>query len=152
MVLKSWNGQKGCLFTLEAPILGWVSLTFIGHFQLKSFFFSKVLCGFLAPTFIPLWQNINALNNWSVGFNMPLVPRDWFKKFDGFTSKRSKESRQLQEIGDDTRERFYRFLELQLNKFGRNGPDCVLRMICETAEAPIRHNGLIGELVYVTFR
>lgn len=106
-------------------------------------------CGFLFPTFIPNWQNINNLYAWSVGFNMPTVAKDWFKKFDGFTSRRNR--RNTNEIGDSTRQKFYQFVEKELERLGRSGRDCLLRVICETAEAPIRHNGLIGELAYVLF-
>lgn len=112
-----------------------------------------MICGLLAPTFIPLWQNINVLTNWSVGFVMPTVASDWYSKLAGninFQQARSKELAALEEQ-DDTRRKFYTFLEHQFESWGRNGHECLLRTICEVAEAPIRHNGLIGELVYTVF-
>lgn len=82
---------------------------------------------------------------------MPTRAVDWFEKFDGLTSRKMKESRDFAEIGDNTRQRFYDFVEKEFNRWGRNGAECILRTICETAEAPIKHNGLIGELMHVFF-
>lgn len=33
----------------------------------------------------------------------------------------------------------------------KNGHECLLRTICEVAETPLSHNGLIGELLQVFF-
>uniref|UniRef100_A0A336L645 CSON005367 protein n=1 Tax=Culicoides sonorensis TaxID=179676 RepID=A0A336L645_CULSO len=113
----------------------------------------RMVCGFLCPTFIPKWQNINVLNNWSVGFSLPTLATDWLSKFSGNTNwavvKRS--MMDVVENGDNTRDKFYKFIVNEFNRFGSNGYQCLLRTICEVAEAPIRHNGLIGELFHLVF-
>lgn len=53
--------------------------------------------------------------------------------------------------GDNTRARFYKFMENHFEKVGSNGHECLLRMICQVAEAPIVHNGIIGELMHTVF-
>lgn len=112
-----------------------------------------MLCGFLAATFIPKWQNINCLNAWSVGFNMPTKPSDWYGKYKGninFHQYRS--SKKLGNKSDNSRQRFFEFIERNFNTWGgRNGKSCLLRTICEINEAPIIHNGLIGELLHAIF-
>lgn len=108
-----------------------------------------MICGILCPTFIPNWQNINVLTNWSVGFALPTLAHDWFSKLAGNVNwARYKQSR---EISDSTREMFYKFIEEQFNKYERKGHECLLRTICEVAEAPIKHNGLLGELFHLVF-
>ena len=34
---------------------------------------------------------------------------------------------------------------------GKNGRECLLRTICEVAETPVNHNGLVGELLQLFF-
>jgi hypothetical protein len=34
-------------------------------------------------------------------------------------------------------------------RHGIEGRSCVLRTICEVAETPLHHNGLVGELLHV---
>uniref|UniRef100_A0A336MFL0 CSON000381 protein n=1 Tax=Culicoides sonorensis TaxID=179676 RepID=A0A336MFL0_CULSO len=109
----------------------------------------RMLCGFLVPTFIPKWQNINCLNAWSVGFNMPVKPSDWYDKFKGnINFQQYRTSKNLKYEKNNEKERFYKFLE---NKWGHNGNACLLRTICEVNEAPITHNGLLGEIVHTIF-
>ncbi|KAH0951531.1 hypothetical protein HN011_004685 [Eciton burchellii] len=45
----------------------------------------------------------------------------------------------------------YRVLESKFESFGYPGRECLLRAICETSEHPIRHNGIIGDIVHVIF-
>lgn len=111
-----------------------------------------MVCGILVPTFIPKWQNINLLTNWSVGFSLPTLASDWLSKFSGNTNWAVvRRSMDVIENGDDSRQKFYKFIEKEFNRFGRNGHECLLRTICEVAEAPIKHNGLIGELMQLAF-
>ncbi|XP_063219661.1 uncharacterized protein LOC134529444 [Bacillus rossius redtenbacheri] len=42
----------------------------------------------------------------------------------------------------------YRSLESALSRKGVDGRACVLRSICEAAETPLHHDGLIGELLH----
>ncbi|XP_063701688.1 uncharacterized protein LOC134831799 [Culicoides brevitarsis] len=112
----------------------------------------RMVCGILVPTFIPKWQNINMLVNWSVGFNMPTNANEWLQKFSGNANWAvTKRSMDVIEKGDDTRQRFYNFIEKEFARFGSKGHECLLRTICEVAEAPITHNGLIGELMQLVF-
>lgn len=109
----------------------------------------QLACGYLGPIFIPQYQNINQLLNWSVGFAVPTLSSDYYAKLKGNINFQQVRS-QLDE-SDDTRQRFYLFIENQLQSWGRNGRDCLFRTICEVAESPLKHNGLIGELLHVFF-
>lgn len=113
----------------------------------------QLVCGILVPTFIPKWQNINVLVNWSVGFSLPTTAHDWGLKFSG-NQNWAVVKRSMDEIeqGDDSRQRFYNFIEKEFGRFGRKGHECLLKTICEVSEAPIKHNGLIGELLQLAFR
>lgn len=111
-----------------------------------------MVCGLLVPTFIPKWQNINCLTNWSVGFGVPSTVSDWYSKFAGnINFQQYRSSKSLTVEGDSSRKRFYEFIVKNFNNWGRNGHECLLRTICEVAEAPIKHNGLIGELFHIVF-
>ena len=45
----------------------------------------------------------------------------------------------------------YEIIEEVLVKEGKNGHECMLRAICEVAETPVNHNGLVGELLQLFF-
>ncbi|EZA61847.1 hypothetical protein X777_04658 [Ooceraea biroi] len=51
--------------------------------------------------------------------------------------------------------KFERQVRKQIVRFastsGYPGRECLLRAICETSEYPIRHNGMIGDIVHVIF-
>lgn len=42
-------------------------------------------------------------------------------------------------------------VEMSLSREGKNGRECLLRTICEVAETPVHHNGLVGELIQIFF-
>ncbi|CAK1542055.1 unnamed protein product [Leptosia nina] len=50
-----------------------------------------------------------------------------------------------------TRELAYLVLETKFQENGMNGRDCLLRNICEAAETPLHHNGLLGHLMHIIF-
>ncbi|XP_063219087.1 uncharacterized protein LOC134529178 [Bacillus rossius redtenbacheri] len=50
-----------------------------------------------------------------------------------------------------TRRHLYRALEEHLDRNEVDGRACVLRTVCQVAEAPLHHNGLLGELLHVFF-
>ncbi|XP_041766418.1 uncharacterized protein LOC121590646 [Anopheles merus] len=52
---------------------------------------------------------------------------------------------------DQSRRQLYALLEQGLSRAGRNGRACLLRAVCEVAEMPLKHNGLIGEIIDVIF-
>ncbi|KAM0731434.1 hypothetical protein ACS0PU_002494 [Formica fusca] len=45
----------------------------------------------------------------------------------------------------------YRVLESKFESSGNPGRECLLRAICETSEYPLRHNGIIGDIMHVLF-
>ncbi|XP_020288844.1 uncharacterized protein LOC109857175 [Pseudomyrmex gracilis] len=45
----------------------------------------------------------------------------------------------------------YQVLESKFESYGHPGRRCLLRAICETSEFPLRHNGMIGDIVHVIF-
>lgn len=52
---------------------------------------------------------------------------------------------------DASRKIAYEIVEDILGKEGKNGRECLLRTICEVAETPVNHNGLVGELLQLFF-
>ncbi|XP_041980986.1 uncharacterized protein LOC121734440 [Aricia agestis] len=50
-----------------------------------------------------------------------------------------------------TRELAYTVLETKFEEHGMNGRECMLRNICEAAETPLYHNGLVGHIMHVIF-
>ena len=59
--------------------------------------------------------------------------------------------RDNEDFVDNSRILVYQLLEYALNKEGKSGRECILRTICEVAESPLKHNGLIGELMDIVF-
>ncbi|XP_017886549.2 uncharacterized protein LOC108628857, partial [Ceratina calcarata] len=45
----------------------------------------------------------------------------------------------------------YQVVKNKFEHYGYQGHGCLLRAICETSEHPLRHNGLIGDIVHVIF-
>ncbi|XP_064454810.1 uncharacterized protein LOC135365711 [Ornithodoros turicata] len=43
-------------------------------------------------------------------------------------------------------------VEQALNRAGLNGTECVLRAICEAADEPLRHDGMVGEMLNFILR
>ncbi|XP_062557055.1 uncharacterized protein LOC134221905 [Armigeres subalbatus] len=52
---------------------------------------------------------------------------------------------------DDSRPQLYRVLENVLDTQGKNGRNCIMKTICDIAEAPLSHNGLLGEMIDLIF-
>ncbi|KAJ2949442.1 hypothetical protein O0L34_g15360 [Tuta absoluta] len=50
-----------------------------------------------------------------------------------------------------TRELAYTVLETHFKQNGMNGKECMLRNICEAAETPLHHNGLLGHILHIVF-
>ncbi|CAH0718166.1 unnamed protein product, partial [Brenthis ino] len=50
-----------------------------------------------------------------------------------------------------TRELAYTALETKFKEHGMNGKECLLRNICEAAETPLHHNGLLGHIMHIVF-
>ncbi|XP_066585088.1 uncharacterized protein [Prorops nasuta] len=45
----------------------------------------------------------------------------------------------------------YNLLENKFESTGNSGRACLLRAICEASESPLKHNGLIGDILHVIF-
>ncbi|XP_026326167.1 uncharacterized protein LOC113234860 [Hyposmocoma kahamanoa] len=50
-----------------------------------------------------------------------------------------------------TRALAYIVLETKFKENGINGRECLLRNICEAAETPLHHNGLLGHIMHIIF-
>ncbi|XP_063368159.1 uncharacterized protein LOC134656528 [Cydia amplana] len=50
-----------------------------------------------------------------------------------------------------TRELAYTVLEARFKEHGMKGKECMLRNICEAAETPLHHNGLLGHIMHIIF-
>uniref|UniRef100_A0A182TBX4 Uncharacterized protein n=1 Tax=Anopheles maculatus TaxID=74869 RepID=A0A182TBX4_9DIPT len=107
---------------------------------------AKMVFGFLAPIRFhhPLPRSLNLSLNVQANYRIPATiifprPETIFK------------NRGNNEYTDTSRKQFYAMVERMLTGWNRNGRSCLLRTICEVAETPLRHNGLVGELFEVIF-
>lgn len=117
----------------------------------------------LGPVDLPLWQTVNCARNFMFQYNFPPKIVTIYNKYP---QKRSLEVAKR----DGSRKIGYLLVERLLNKWvfksklfggimfffvsnrdGINGRDCMLRTICEVADMPLSHNGLVGELLQVFF-
>uniref|UniRef100_A0A2H1V773 SFRICE_026011 n=1 Tax=Spodoptera frugiperda TaxID=7108 RepID=A0A2H1V773_SPOFR len=57
-------------------------------------------------------------------------------------------SRQSRSI---SRELTYTILENRFQEYGMKGRECMLRNICEAAETPLHHNGILGHILHIIF-
>lgn len=125
--------------------------------------FARWVMGFLVPCDIPLYQNINALRNMQFFYALPpnwvWRPPTWpglnlgqdrlrsFKDDDEIIDTPVKPDN----IPDSSRKIAYELIEEIINREGKDGRQCMLRAICEVAETPVNHNGIVGELMQVFF-
>ncbi|XP_015609920.1 uncharacterized protein LOC107274873 [Cephus cinctus] len=85
----------------------------------------------------------------SVGHNIQFqypLPRNasyFTNYFDSVSTRRRRRSMK------DERSMIYRYMENEIERWGANGKDCLMRSICEAAETPLRDEGLVGELLHV---
>ncbi|XP_029715192.2 uncharacterized protein LOC109407271 [Aedes albopictus] len=91
-----------------------------------------------------LVRNIVGIANVQANYVIPSsiiwpVPESYFKQ------------RLNNDFVDDSRGMLYRTLQRIFDTFGTDGRDCVLKAICEIAEAPLDHNGMFGEILDVVF-
>lgn len=90
---------------------------------------------------------IVSVHNFQAQYLVPPGPHpSWFDKFGIQRRFNSRSEKSLNKDGDRSRKFAYEIVENTLNGIGRNGRECLLRSICEAAETPLSHNGLIGEL------
>uniref|UniRef100_A0A182P723 Uncharacterized protein n=1 Tax=Anopheles epiroticus TaxID=199890 RepID=A0A182P723_9DIPT len=107
---------------------------------------AKMVFGFLAPIRFhhPLPRSLNFSLN--VQANYRILPDIIFPRPESIFKNRANG-----EYTDTSRKQFYALVERMLTSWNRNGRSCLLRTICEVADTPLRHNGLIGELFEVVF-
>ncbi|XP_058116962.1 uncharacterized protein LOC131284569 [Anopheles ziemanni] len=107
---------------------------------------AKMVFGFLAP--IRFHHTLVRLLNLSVNIqsNYRILPTIIFPRPETIFKNRANS-----EYTDTSRKQMYELVEKLLKGWNRNGRTCLLRTICEVAEAPLGHNGLIGELIEVIF-
>ncbi|XP_053691264.1 uncharacterized protein LOC128739787 [Sabethes cyaneus] len=108
----------------------------------------KVVFSFVAPVkfYHRLKRSINAAINLQANYPIPAriiypTPGSIYK------------NRQLTDgnIVDNSRTDLYRIIEKMIGAWGRNSRECLLRTICEVADTPLKHNGLVGELIDIVF-
>ncbi|XP_058816475.1 uncharacterized protein LOC131679748 [Topomyia yanbarensis] len=107
---------------------------------------AKLVMGCIVPIKFhhKLFRQINMIYNFQANYNIPAniiwpVPSNIFKV------------RGNNDYVDQSRGQLYRLLEKMIDELGSNGRECVLRAICEVAEAPLSDNGMIGEIIDVVF-
>uniref|UniRef100_A0A6E8V205 Uncharacterized protein n=1 Tax=Anopheles coluzzii TaxID=1518534 RepID=A0A6E8V205_ANOCL len=107
---------------------------------------AKMVFGFLAPIRFhhPLPRSLNLSLN--VQANYRILPGIIFPRPESIFKNRANS-----EYTDTSRKQFYELVERMLAGWNRNGRSCLLRTICEVAETPLHHNGLVGELFEVVF-
>uniref|UniRef100_A0A182LRB5 Uncharacterized protein n=1 Tax=Anopheles culicifacies TaxID=139723 RepID=A0A182LRB5_9DIPT len=124
--------------------------------------------GVLIALSIPLLitgRNIFMSYNFEANYNMPTDSTDFtqgiLKKGDndqiheGEARKARDTSRMLTSTPKQSslsRKKFYRTIELNLQRYGFAGKRCILRMICDLAETPLGHeNGVLGDVLQLIF-
>ncbi|XP_049286008.1 uncharacterized protein LOC125765150 [Anopheles funestus] len=111
---------------------------------------AKIVLGFLAPVRFhhPLPRSLNCGIN--VQANYAIRPDIIFPRPESIFRNRN-----LNHYADpESRQRLYglveKILKTMLGSKGR-ARDCLLRTVCEVADTPLHHNGLVGELLDVIF-
>ncbi|XP_062559649.1 uncharacterized protein LOC134224334 [Armigeres subalbatus] len=106
----------------------------------------KVVAGAVYPVVFnhKLRRSLNGGINLQANYRI-LADIIWPVPEDIFTNRMNKD------YTDDSRAQFYRVLERMVDNMGRKGKDCLLRTICDLAETPLSHNGMIGELIDLVF-
>lgn len=90
--------------------------------------------------------NIVSVHNFQAQYLVPPgVHPTWFDKF-GIHRMFGRSAENVHDFGDSSRKFAYEVIVETLNNQKRNGKECLLRSICEAAETPLTHNGLVGEL------
>ncbi|XP_055549561.1 uncharacterized protein LOC129732593 [Wyeomyia smithii] len=108
----------------------------------------KAIFSFVAPVRFHhrTKRSVNLAINLQANYPIPAkliypVPGSYFKNrqlFDG-------------NFVDQSRPDLYRVLEKMIGSWSGNSRACLLRTICEVADTPLKHNGLIGELFDIIF-
>lgn len=109
----------------------------------------SLLGGYLGPVDTEAYINCNAIRNVQFQYDTPPNITTIFSKVPA--RQRSLVDGSPIYKADSSRRIAYDIIEEILRREGKNGKKCVLRTICEVAETPLKHNGLIGELLQIFF-
>ncbi|XP_059062245.1 uncharacterized protein LOC131855050 [Achroia grisella] len=97
------------------------------------------------PVDIPdknVFVSYNFESNYSVVTNITQIDEVLFPNLPIIGSRQSRSI---------TRELAYMVLENRFKEYGMSGKACMLRNICEAAETPLHHNGLLGHIMHIIF-
>ncbi|XP_037874422.1 uncharacterized protein LOC101745998 [Bombyx mori] len=127
-----------------------ITYTFASTKQKRSLVFppTSLYGTFLAiavPIDIPdknVFVSYNFESNYSVLTNITEIDEVLFPNLPVVSSRQSRSV---------TRELAYTVLETRFKEHGMNGRECMLRNICEAAETPLHHNGLLGHIMHIVF-
>uniref|UniRef100_A0A182XWD6 Uncharacterized protein n=1 Tax=Anopheles stephensi TaxID=30069 RepID=A0A182XWD6_ANOST len=117
---------------------------------------AKVVLGFIVPIRFhhPLPRVIVNTYNLQANYRIPATiiyphPESVFQNraLDPAAARAAAHSPEI----DQSRRQLFALLEQGLSRWGRDGRECLLRAVCEVAETPLKHNGLIGEIIDVIF-
>uniref|UniRef100_A0A182IJS9 Uncharacterized protein n=1 Tax=Anopheles atroparvus TaxID=41427 RepID=A0A182IJS9_ANOAO len=120
---------------------------------------AKMVFGFVVPIrfFHPLPRVIVNTYNLQANYRIPATiifphPESVFKnRALAAQGQQATDGPRGPTSGDRSRRQLFEMLEQGWDRQGRAGHACLLRAVCEVAETPLKHNGLIGEIIDVIF-
>ena len=114
---------------------------------------AKFVGGYLGPIDSPKFINCNAIRNVQYQYDLPADVATLYNKFSnrGRNFKSDNDEKERKIVGDSTRQIAYELVEEIMQRDGKNGKQCLMRTICEVAETPLKHNGLMGEVLQMFF-
>ncbi|KAJ8718637.1 hypothetical protein PYW08_002874 [Mythimna loreyi] len=89
-----------------------------------------------------VFVSYNFESNYSTLNNITEIDEALFPNLPVVTSRQSRSI---------TRELTYTVLENRFQEYGMKGRECMLRNICEAAETPLHHNGILGHILHIIF-
>lgn len=96
------------------------------------------------------WRTLNLGYNFQAQYiPLPTVSFLW-TRFDRSLEQRKQQFEQDGSyVNDGTRNYVYKAYEMLMDRRGLNGKQCLLRSICEAAQAPIEHVGVFDEILHL---
>ncbi|KAL7304417.1 hypothetical protein TKK_0003215 [Trichogramma kaykai] len=108
----------------------------------------KLLIGGTVPIAMPNGRIFVYGHNIQYQFNLP-ANASLFGETPKLRERRAVTNEEAEGEEEDERGLFYRMVEHELERRGRPSKDCLKRSICESAETPLRDDGLLGEIFHV---
>lgn len=112
---------------------------------------AKFVGGYLGPVDTPKFINCNAIRNVQYQYDLPPNVTTIFNRFPSRGRSFESDDKARKLVGDSTRQIAYELVEEIMQRDGKNGRQCLMRTICEVAETPLKHNGLMGEVLQMFF-